>query len=253
MRISTHSTRPAALGSAALVLAIAGLAGAVAQANRGLPEGRQPARINPAEFTTRIDNPYYPLRPGDRRIYRETSPDGTRQKIVDAVTNRTKRIADGVTARVVVATVTNHRGKVVEFTEEWFAQDRAGNVWYFGEDTTAYENGRANKHGSFEAGVNGAEPGVQMPANPERGMRYRLEGGYRSGAADHTEVLSVGKEQVEVPFRHFRRTVMTRDYTPLEPRVSELWFYAKGVGAVLALDISDGDHREELVRFTPGR
>jgi hypothetical protein len=250
--ISTHGMRRGALGTT-LVLGIAGLVGGVAQANRGLPEGRQPAKINPADFTTTIDNPYYPLRPGDRRVYRETAPDGTRQKIVDVVTNRTRRIANGVTARVIVATVTNHRGKVVEFTEEWFAQDRAGNVWYFGEDTTAYENGRADKHGSFEAGVNGAEPGVQMPAKPKRGMRYRLEGGYRTGAADHTEVLSVGKEQVEVPFGHFRGTVMTRDYTPLEPRVSELWFHAKGVGAVLALDISAGDHREELVSFTRGK
>jgi hypothetical protein len=247
--ISTHRMRRGALETA-LVLAIAGLAGAVAQANRGLPEGRQHVQINPADFTTEIDNPYYPLRPGDRRVYRETAPDGTRQKIVDVVTNRTKRIANGVTARVIVATVTNQRGKVVEFTEEWFAQDRAGNVWYFGEDTTSYENGKPDKHGSFEAGVNGAEPGVQMPAKPQRGMRYRLEGGYRTGAADHTEVLSVGKEQVEVPFRHFRRTLMTRDHTPLEPRVSELWFYAKGVGAVLAQELSGGDHREELVKFT---
>jgi hypothetical protein len=250
--ISSHKTRRAAVG-AAVVLGIAGLVGAAARANRGLPEGREPAKIDPADFTTTIDNPNYPLRPGDRRAYRETAPDGTRQKIVDVVTNRTKRIANGVTARVILATVTNPMGKVVEFTEEWFAQDGAGNVWYFGEDTTTYENGRANKHGSFEAGVNGAEPGVQMPAQPERGMRYRLEGGYATGAADHTEVLSVGKEQVEVPFGYFRKTVMTRDHTPLEPRVSELWFYAKGVGAVLALDISDGDHREELVKFRPGK
>jgi len=249
--IGTHRMHRAALGAAAL-LGVVALAGAVAQANRGLPEGHQPAGINPADFTTTIDNPYYPLRPGDRRVYRETAPDGTRLKIVDEVTNRTKRIADGVEARVILATVTNRRGKVMEFTEEWFAQDRAGNVWYFGEDTTSYEDGGASKHGSFEAGVNGAEPGVQMPAHPRRGMRFRLEGGYRTGAADHTEVLSVGKEQVEVPFGHFDRTVMNRDYTPLEPRTSELWFYAKGVGAVLALDISDGDHREELVRFTPG-
>jgi hypothetical protein len=75
---------------------------------------------------------------------------------------------------------------------------------------------------------------------------------YQSGAADHTEVLSVGKEQVEVPFGYFRRTVMTRDYSPLEPKVSELWFYARGVGGVLSLDISDGDHREELVHFERG-
>ena len=83
-------------------------------------------------------------------------------------------------------------------------------------------------------------------------MRYRLEGGYRTGAADHSEVLSVGREQVEVPYRHFRRTLMTRDFSPLEPRAGELWFYARGVGGVLALDISGGDHREELVSYRRG-
>jgi hypothetical protein len=237
---------------AALAIGLAGLAVASAQGNRGLPEGRQPANLDPSAFTVNIDNPYYPLRPGDRRVYRETAPDGTRQKIVDQVTDRTKRIANGVTARVVIATVTDRKGRVVEYTEEWFAQDRAGNVWYFGEDTTKFENGKASKFGSFEAGVNRAEPGVQMPAHPRPGMRYRLEGGYATGAADHTEILSVGREQVEVPFGYFRRTAMMRDFTPLEPRVSELWFYAKGVGAVLALDISDGDNREELVKFKRG-
>jgi hypothetical protein len=237
---------------AALAIGVAGLAVASAQGNRGLPEGREPANLDPAAFTVSIDNPYYPLRPGDRRVYRETAPDGTRQKILDRVTDRTKRIANGVTARVVIATVTDRKGRVVEYTEEWFAQDRAGNVWYFGEDTTSFENGKASKFGSFEAGVNGAEPGVQMPAHPRPGMRYRLEGGYATGAADHTEVLSVGREQVEVPFGYFRRTAMMRDFTPLEPRVSELWFYARGVGAVLALDISAGDNREELVKFRRG-
>jgi hypothetical protein len=239
-----------ALG-ALVAVGVAASASSTALGNQGLPEGREPANLNPADFTTKIDNPYYPLRPGDKRVWRETAPDGIKQRIVDVVTNRTKLIANGVTARVVRATVTNH-GKVVEFTEEWFAQDRAGNVWYFGEDTTSYENGEANHHGSFEAGREGAEPGVQMPAKPKAGMRFRLEGGFKTGAADHTEILSVGKEQVQVPFGYFPRTVMMRDFTPLEPRVSELWFYAKGVGGVLAIDISDGDHREELVSFRRG-
>ena len=250
--IGTASTRRRVGVGAAVAIAVVGLVGATAQGNRGLPERRAPVQLNPAEFTVNIDNPYYPLRPGDRRVYRETSPDGTRQKVVDEVTGRTKRIASGVEARVVIGTVTNRRGKLLEYTEEWFAQDRAGNVWYFGEDTTSYEEGKPSKFGSFEAGVGGAEPGVAMPARPRAGTRYRLEGGYATGAADHTEVLSVGKEQVEVPFGHFRRTVMTRDYSPLEPRVSELWFYARGVGAVLAIDISDGDHREELIKFRRG-
>jgi hypothetical protein len=69
----------------------------------------------------------------------------------------------------VIATVTNRAGKLVEYTEEWFAQDRAGNVWYFGEDTYKIENGNKNREGSFEAGVDGAEPGVQMPTHPRRG------------------------------------------------------------------------------------
>ena len=234
-----------------VAIGVASLATGVAGGNNGLPEGRAPVKLNPADFTIKIDNPYYPLRPGDRRVYRETGPDGTRQRIVDVVTNQTKLIANGVTARVVRATVTNSTGKVVEYTDEWFAQDRAGNVWYFGEDTTKYE-GKPSRKGSFEAGVEGAQPGVQMPAKPRAGMRYRLEGGYKTGAADHTEVLSVGKEQVEVPFGYFRGTVMNRDYSPLEPKVSELWFYARGVGGVLAIDISDGDHREELVSFKRG-
>jgi hypothetical protein len=238
-----------------IAIGAVGLAGGTAFANRGLPEGHEHVNLDPADFTTKIDNPYYPLRPGDRRVYRETAPDGSRNRIVDLVTHRTKLLANGVTARVVKATVTTRGGKVVEFTEEWFAQDRAGNVWYFGEDTTSYESGKPDKHGSFEAGVNGAEPGVQMPAKPKAGMRFRLEGGYKTGAADHTEILSVGKEQVEVPFRHFGRSriVMMRDSSPLAPRVSELWFYAKGIGGVLAVDISDGDNREELVSFRRGK
>jgi hypothetical protein len=235
----------------AIAVALAGLAGGAGQGS-DLPVGRQHVNLDPADFTTRIDNPYYPLRPGDRKVWRETSPDGTRQRIVDHVTGRTKLIANGVRARVVIAKVTNRRGKLVEYTEEWFAQDRAGNVWYFGEDTYKIERGRKNREGSFEAGVDGAEPGVQMPAHPRAGMVFRLEGGYKTGAADHTEILSVGREQVEVPYGHFRKVVMNRDYSPLAPKVAELWFYAKGVGGVLAIDISDGDAREELVRFHRG-
>jgi hypothetical protein len=229
-----------------------GLTNGRARAECHLPRGHEHADLDPSDFTTRIDNPYYPLRPGDRKVWRETSPDGTRQRIVDLVTHRTKLIADGVTARVVVARVTDSRGRLVEHTEEWFAQDRAGCVWYFGENTYKIEDGTRNPEGSFEAGVDDAEPGVQMPAHPKAGMIFRLEGGYRTGAADHTEILSVGREQVEVPYGHFTDVVMNRDFTPLDPKAAELWFYVKGIGGVLAIDISSGDSREELVRFTRG-
>lgn len=84
-------------------------------------------------------------------------------------------------------------------------------------------------------------------------MVFRMEGGYKTGAADHTEILSVGKEQVEVPYGHFRKVIMNRDFSPLNPKGAELWFYAKGVGGVLAIDISDGDSREELLTFRRGQ
>src|SRR4051812_18981446 len=96
---------------AAIAIALAGLAGGAGQGS-DLPVGRQHVNLNPADFTTKIDNPYYPLRAGDRKVWRETAPDGTRQKIVDQVTNRTKVIADGIRARVVLARVTNRAGQV---------------------------------------------------------------------------------------------------------------------------------------------
>ena len=148
---------------------------ALASATGGLPQGREPVKLDPAEFTTRIDNPYWPMRVGTRWIYRETAPDGTKQRVVVTDTPRTKRIANGVTARVVHDVVTE-KGKPVEVTDDWYAQDKAGNIWYLGEATKEYENGKfRSTEGSFEAGVDGAQAGVIMPAKPRPGMRYRQE------------------------------------------------------------------------------
>ena len=202
------------------------------------------------DFTTRIDNPYLPMRPGSRWIYRETETDGTVQRVVVRVTRRTKRVAAGITARVVRDTVTE-RGQLVEDTFDWFAQDRAGNVWYLGEDTTEYENGRpVSKEGSWEAGVDGATAGIVMLARPRPGRSYRQEH-YPGEAEDRARVLSID-EQAEVPAGHFKRVISTKDWTPLQPRVLEYKFYARGIGLVMALDISGGSGREELVRYRPG-
>jgi hypothetical protein len=139
----------------------------------------------------------------------------------------------------------------VEVTDDWYAQDRAGNVWYLGEDTTEYENGKPfSKHGSFEAGVDGAQPGVIMPAHPRVGMRFRQEY-YKGQAEDRARIFSL-RERAEVPSGFFRRTLMTREENPLEPRVLEYKFYARGVGPVLAVAVSGGSDREELVRFRRG-
>jgi hypothetical protein len=227
--------------SAALAaIAIPGVGDAAAQ--------RMPA---PDSFTTKIDNPYWPMRPGSRWLYRETDSEGARQRVVVTVTRRTKLIANGVRARV-VHDVVREDGELVEVTDDWYAQDRRGRIWYLGEDTTEYENGEpVSKEGSFEAGVDSARAGIIMLARPRVGMRYRQEF-YKGHAEDRARIMSL-RERAEVPFGFFRPVLMTRDENPLEPRVLEYKFYARGVGPVLAVSVSGGSDREELVRFRRGR
>ena len=128
----------------------------------------EPVRLDPANFTTEIDNPYMPVRPGSVWVYSDRDPSGTPQRDVIRVLKRTKVIA-GIRARVVHDRAT--RGsRLIEDTFDWFAQDRQGNVWYLGEATRAYSNGKGSSTaGSWEAGVGGAQPGVVMPAHPAPG------------------------------------------------------------------------------------
>ena len=136
-----------------------------------LPQGSEPSGIDPAEFTTEIDNPYLPLKPGSRWLYTETEAGEPDQKVVVEVTDETKAIENGVEAVVVRDTVTAG-GEPIEVTDDWYAQDSEGNVWYLGEDTAEYENGKVvSRSGSFEAGVDGADAGIVMPAHPAVGMR----------------------------------------------------------------------------------
>ena len=239
------------LTALALLLSASGVAAAVAMARTGaLPRGSEPVHLNPANFTTRIDNPYWPMRKGSRWVYRETDNEGAKQRVVVTVTRRTKMIANGVRARVVRDVVTED-GKPVEVTDDYYAQDKAGNIWYLGEATTEYENGKpTSTAGSFEAGVDGAQAGIIMPAKPRVGLAYREEY-YAGHAEDKARIVSL-REQAEVPFGHFRRVLMTRNTNPLEPKSVEFKFYARGVGPVLAVGVSGGSDREELVRFKKG-
>jgi hypothetical protein len=225
--------------------------GTAAQSPEQLPRGSEPVQLDPADFTTNIDNPWLPMRPGSRWVYRETEGRrSTPQRVEVTVTNQTRVVA-GITARVVLDVVTR-RGRLVERTFDWYAQDRAGNVWYLGEQTQEYENGRpSTRAGSWETGVGGAQAGIIMPARPRRGLTYRQE--YLEGEAeDAAQVLSLN-EQVQTPLRHFPRAIMTKDFTPLSPRALEHKFYARGVGLVLVLGVSGGSAREELVRYEKGR
>jgi hypothetical protein len=213
-----------------------------------LPQGSEPVDLDPADFTTRIDNPYWPMRPGSRWVYRETDSEGTKQRVVVTVTNRTKKIANGVVARVVHDVVTED-GTPVEVTDDWYAQDADGNIWYMGEDTTEYENGKpVSTEGSFEAGVDGAQPGIILPANPRPGLSYRQE--YYAGEAEDKGEVIMTDAKAEVPFGHFDPVLMTQDTNPLEPKVLEFKFYARGVGPVLAVSVSGGSDREELLSYS---
>ena len=144
--------------------------------------------------------------------------------------------------------VTDH-GKPVEVTDDWYAQDRKGNVWYFGEKTTAYKNGKASDNGTWQAGVRGAMPGIALPAKPAVGLAYREE--YSKGVAEDQSRILALNSQVQVRAGHYTHVVLAVDYSPIEPDVAELKFYAKGSGqAILAIDISGGNDREELISYT---
>jgi hypothetical protein len=214
-----------------------------------LPTGSEPAKLDPADFTTDIDNPYWPMSPGSRWVYREVE-NGEVQRVTVVVTDRTKTI-DGIEARVVHDLVTTTDGESVEDTLDWYAQDSKGNLWYLGEDTKEYEDGKVvSTEGSWEHGVDGAEAGIIVAAEPEQGLTYREEY-YAGEAEDAAEVLSVdGKAQV--PFGRFTGAMITRNFSGIEPNVEELKFYAKDVGPVLELLVSGGSGRTELLTYETG-
>jgi hypothetical protein len=214
-------------------------------ADQGLPQGADPVDLDPAQFTADIDNEFWPMKRGTRWTYAEIDEEGKSLKVVVTATTETKKIANGVTARVVRDTVTED-GELIEDTFDWYAQDAAGNVWYMGENTAEFSDGTVEtRAGSFEAGVDGALPGIIMPADPQDGMQYRQEY-YKGQAEDNGEVLST-EEQVEVPFGHFRDVLLTKDTITIEPDVLEYKLYAPGIGPVLVFGVSGGGGREELL------
>jgi hypothetical protein len=211
-----------------------------------LPQGSEPVELDPADFIAEIDNPYWPMIPGSTWVYRETDAEGALQRVEVTVTDRSKTIL-GIEATV-VHDVVSEGGEVIEDTYDWYAQDADGNVWYLGEETKEFENGKVSTtEGSWEAGVDGAEAGIILPADPEIGMSYRQEY-YAGKAEDEGEILSLD-ERAEVPFGSFEHLLMTKDTTPLEPNVLEHKFYAEGVGPILTLGLSGGIGREELLSY----
>ena len=233
----------------ATIAALTPLAAGCGSNERGaspLPQGAEPVQLDPADFSSQIDHPYWPMLPGSRWVYRETGAGGSEQRVEVTVTDETKKIM-GIEARVVHDVVTEN-GRPVEDTYDWYAQDRSGNVWYMGEDTKEFQNGKVvSTEGTWQAGVDGAQPGILLPGKPKVGLAYRQEY-YEGQAEDRAEVLSLD-ERAQVPYGPFHQLLMTEDSTPLEPGLLEHKLFAKGIGPVLALIVSGGSGREELLSF----
>ena len=241
--------RAARLGSAATVATLLTIVAATAAQTPPPPgelapiHGTYAPKIDPANFVATIDNRYMPLKPGTA-FHFEGVRGTTRQTDDEVVTHMTKRIL-GVTCTVVRDTVSEH-GRAVERTDDWYAQDKQGNVWYMGEDSFERRNGRFVKAGdSWKSGVDGAKPGIIMPAHPQRGDAYRQEHYPAGQALDEARVLRLDGH-LAVPFGTFDRVLVTSERSPLEPQ-TERKYYAPGVGEV-AERVVKGHHEEfELV------
>jgi hypothetical protein len=204
--------------------------------------------LDPGDFVSVIDNPYLPWTVGSTWTYEGETADGTERTVV-TVTDQTKEII-GIPATVVRDSVSLD-GELIEDTYDWYAQDKEGNVWYLGEDSTEYENGKpAGTQGSWEAGVDGALPGIVMPATPTVGDAYRQE--YLAGEAeDLAEVIAVG-QSATVPAGSYEDVAVMREWNPLEPDVVEEKSYAPGVGQVSERMTVGGDEVADLVEFSVG-
>ncbi len=190
--------------------------------------------INPANFVAKIDNPYFPLKPGTTLVYEGQTARGFEHSEF-FVTHNTKVIL-GVTCIEVRDTV-KVDGQLIEDTLDWFAQDKQGNVWYFGENAKQIQGGLiVGLEGSWTGGVDGAKPGLIMKAHPLSGDFYRQEFSLDT-AEDVAEVLSL-TESVSVPYGSFHNCLKTKETSPLEPDVVDNKFYCAGVGNVLTKDLS---------------
>jgi hypothetical protein len=202
-----------------------------------LGSGPYDPTIDPANFTTNIDNSYFPLKPGTTFIYEGPTSGGFISNTF-AVTTHTK-VIDGVTCVEVHDQVFTD-GVLTEDTLDWFAQDKDGNVWYFGEDSDELVNGRVSSlGGSWQGGVSGASPGIVMEAHPKVGDFYRQEF-LLNEAEDSAGVVNLDRT-VTVPAGTFDHCLETMEVTGLEPGALEHKFYAPGVGNVLTVDLITGD------------
>jgi hypothetical protein len=219
--------------------------GQTATANGTTTQGTSSSHINHSEFTGngKIDNKYFPLKPGTTFVYRGKS-EGNAERDLMTVTDSTKRI-QGVKC-VVVNDRVFVQGKLEEKTFDWYAQDKEGNVWYFGEDSKEYKNGHVvSTEGSWEAGKHGARPGIIMQAHPKVGQTYRQE--YEKGVAEDLARVLKLNGSARVPYGSFHHVLVTREWSPLDPGQVEHKYYAAGVGNIKEVAVKGVPETLELV------
>jgi hypothetical protein len=202
--------------------------------------------VDPASFTAGVDNPWFPLPVGTTFVYSGVA-DG--QKAVDRVTpTAATRLIDGVATRVVHDRL-YHNGVLAERTSDYFAQDRCGNVWYFGEDTAELDShGKVvTTDGTWHAGVAGAQPGVVMQAQPELGRPFRQE--WLPGQAEDTYRVVDLCAAITVPQGSVSCALRTEEHSALEPGVIDGKYYARGIGEVEELTVKGPTERLALVEI----
>jgi hypothetical protein len=233
-------------------LALAGVSDASAQdaSSCNLPQfGAGPAyhpHISPGDFSPAVTNPLFPLKPDATLVYTGAKDGKKALNIVDP-TSRTKMI-DGVVTRVVEDRLYLDN-MLEERTSDYYAQDRCGNVWYFGEDTAEHgpQENVVSTEGSFHAGVDGAQPGVFMQAQPQVGRRFRQEW-YQGHAEDTFKTLNLSA-RVTVPYGAFTDALKTEETTALEPGVVDNKYFAKGIGEVEELSVKGPVEKLQLVEI----
>ena len=228
----------------ALVVTIgAAAASAVAVAGSSSSSGYEPV-LRASNFVSVIDNRYFPLPVGRVWVYKGVK-DGQTQIDTVRVLAQTKLVAEGIRARV-VSDIATHGSKVLEKTFDWYAQDTQGNVWYLGEDTTAYlPNGKQETSGSWEAGVDDGEPGLIMEAAPKVPDAYRQE--YLAGQAEDTAWIVGGPDSLTVPYGTVRHVLTSLEATRLEPGLYDKKVYAPGIGIVLERTVTGPTEIAKLV------
>jgi len=201
-------------------------------------------------FSAKVTNPWFPLPQGATWRYQGVE-EGKRSLDIVTVTRDVKTIMGAPC--VVLRDRLYLDGRLKETTADWYTQADDGSVWYFGEDTRELDRrGRTvTREGSWRAGVNGAKPGIFMPAHPRAGRAYRQEF-YRGHAEDHFRILDL-HASISVPFgRYEGRAILTREWTPLEPDVVDHKYYARGIGMVAERSVKGARETSSLVSFKRG-